>query len=117
MPTFHEMGQLDVSLLDKIGKVVDNSDFSMPLVVFNTQQLQAYCYEEHLRDFCPVTLIDDDNLTNLEIPRYFKSVYIPDDKFMIFGGLERHTSQSSARCFSIDERARLNRLQDMDIGR
>lgn len=36
MPSFHEMGQLDISLLDKIGKIVDNSDFSMPLVVFNT---------------------------------------------------------------------------------
>ena len=36
---------------------------------------------------------------------------------MLIGGLERHTSHSSARCFIIDERARLNRMQDMDIGR
>jgi hypothetical protein len=65
----------------------------------------------------PVTLIDEDNLANLEIPRYFKAVYIPDDRFMLVGGLERLTPQSSARCFSIDERARVNRLQDMEYGR
>jgi hypothetical protein len=39
----------------------------------------------------PVKLIDEDNLTNLEIPRYFKAIYIPDDRFMLVGGLERLT--------------------------
>jgi hypothetical protein len=57
-----------------------------------------------------VALIDEDNLAVNEIPRYFKAIYIPDDKFFLIGGLERLTSQSSARCFSIDERARINRL-------
>ena len=70
-----------------------------------------------MREFTKVELIDEDNLAQLEIPRYFKSLYIPDDKFMLIGGLERHTSHSSARCFIIDEKARINRLQDMDIGR
>jgi hypothetical protein len=55
-----------------------------------------------------VDLIDEDNLATLEIPRYFKSVYVPDDKFMLIGGLERHTSASSARCFIIDEKAKIN---------
>ena len=45
-----------------------------------------------MREFRQVDLVDDDNLAQLEIPRYFKSVYIPDDKFMLIGGLERHTS-------------------------
>ena len=89
----------------------------MPLVVFNTNQLQAFSYQEHLREFLPVSLIDEDNLANLEIPRYFKAVYIPDDRFVLVGGLERLTPQSSARCFSIDERARVNRLLDMEFGR
>lgn len=96
---------------------MDNSDFSMPLVVFNSQQLEAFSYQEHLREFKPVSLIDEDNIAINEIPRYFKAVYIPDDKFFLVGGLERLNSQSSARCFSIDERARINRLQDMQIGR
>ena len=61
--------------------------------------------------------MDEENLAQLEVPRYFKAVYIPDDKFMLIGGLERHTSASSARCFTIDERGRILRLQDMDIGR
>ena len=29
---------------------------------------------------------------------------------MLIGGLERYTSHSSARCFSIDEKARINRI-------
>jgi hypothetical protein len=117
MPCFSHIGEKDISVIDEIGKIVDNSDFSMPLVVFNTQKLQAFCFEEHLREFKSVDLYDDDNLTELEIPHYFKSIYIPDDKFMLIGGLERHTSASSARCFSIDERGKIHRLKDMDIGR
>lgn len=110
MPSFSQMGENDISMIDQIGRIVDNSDFSMPLVVFNTQQLQAFSFQEHLREFSPVDLIDEDNLAQIEIPRYFKSIYIPDDKFMLIGGLERHTSASSARCFGIDERGRINRL-------
>lgn len=44
MPTFSNTGEKDISTIDLLGKIVDNSDFSLPLVVFNTQQLQAYSY-------------------------------------------------------------------------
>lgn len=37
MPSFHKIGSKDIEILDEIGKIVDNSDFSMPLVVFNSQ--------------------------------------------------------------------------------
>ena len=37
MPSFHQIGTKDLSVIDEIGKIVDNSDFSMPLTVFNTQ--------------------------------------------------------------------------------
>ena len=37
MPSFHRIGQKDMEVIDHIGKIVDNSDFSMPLVVFNSQ--------------------------------------------------------------------------------
>ena len=117
MPTFSQAGTKDISILDEIGKIVDNSDFSMPLVVFNSNQLQAFSYQEHMREFAPVTLIDEDNLANLEIPRYFKAIYIPDDRFMLVGGLERLTPQSSARCFSIDERGQIRRVQELEYGR
>ena len=72
-----------------------------------------------MREFTPITLIDEEKIANLEMPRYFKSVYIPDDKFILLGGLERlsQNQTSSARCFQIDERGRLGRLQDMGIGR
>lgn len=36
MPTFHQVGSIDFEVIDSIGKIVDNSDFSIPLVLFNT---------------------------------------------------------------------------------
>jgi hypothetical protein len=39
MPSFKQVGVKDIEVISQIGKIVDNSDFSMPLVVFNTQQL------------------------------------------------------------------------------
>lgn len=62
-------------------------------------------------------MIDDDNLALHEVPRFFKSIYIPDDKFLIVGGLERTSTYSSARTFMIDDKGRLNTLQDMSVGR
>ena len=44
MPTFSHVGEKDLDSIDLIGKIVDNSDFSMPLVVFNTQQLEAFSF-------------------------------------------------------------------------
>ena len=89
----------------------------MPLAVFDSHQFQAFSYQEHLREFVKVAISDEDNLARQELPRYFKSVYVPDDNFMLIGGLERMTSQSSARSFAIDEKGRLSRLADMELGR
>lgn len=117
MPTFSMRGEKDIGSIDKIGKVVDNSDFAVPLVVFNSLQFQAFSYKEHLREFTLVDILDEENIATLELPRFFKSLYIPHDKFMLLGGLERHFSSSSSRCFYIDERGRLVRLPDMEYGR
>jgi hypothetical protein len=35
---------------------------------------------------------DEENLSKNELPRFFKTLYIPDDRFLIMGGLERQTS-------------------------
>jgi hypothetical protein len=61
--------------------------------------------------------LDEDNLAKNELPRFFKTLYIPDDKFLILGGLERQTSQSSNRAFMLDEKGKLTGLHDMSIGR
>jgi hypothetical protein len=42
---------------------------------------------------------------------------MPDDKFILVGGLERHTSHSSSRTYLIDDKGRLSPLSDMYIGR
>lgn len=117
LPTFLSM-QSEVELLDSIGKISDNSDFSMPLVVFNTYDLQnCFNYFEKLRSFEKLPLVDDESLAKNEVPHYFQTVYIPDDKFLIVGGLERESAISSARCFMIDDKGKLSVTTDMNVAR
>lgn len=52
-----------------------------------------------------------------DVPHYFKTVYIPDDKFLLLGGLERDSTLTSNRCFMIDDRGRLNATNDMQVPR
>jgi len=52
-------------------------------------------------------LKDDENYAINDIPHYFKSIYIPDDRFLLVGGLERDTALTSARCFMIDDKGKV----------
>jgi hypothetical protein len=90
----------------------------MPLVVFNTFNLQnVYNYFEKVRSFERISVQDDEQLAAKEVPYYFQTCYIPDDRFLVLGGLERETNITSARCFLIDERGKLTVTQDMHVGR
>ncbi len=90
----------------------------MPLVVFNTYNLKyVYNYYEKLREFERLQLVDEENLAENEVPHYFKTVYVPDDKFLIIGGLERESSVTSQRCFLLDEKGKLSVTTDMHVGR
>lgn len=92
-----------------MGKLTDNSDFSMPLVAFNTYQLQVFNYFEGLRDFKELKISDEDNLAKHDVPRFFKTIYIPDDRFLLIGGQERdEPSFSSKKVFLLDERGKLS---------
>jgi hypothetical protein len=44
MPIFQTIGEEEIEMVNQIGKIVDPSDFSMPLAVFDTYQFQAYSY-------------------------------------------------------------------------
>ena len=62
-------------------------------------------------------LKDDENYAQNEVPHYFKTVYIPDDKFLLVGGLERELNSTSSRCFMIDDKGKLTPTMDLNIGR
>jgi hypothetical protein len=49
-------------MIDGIGKINDNSEFSMPICAFNTHTLQVYNYSERIRDFKELKYLDDDQL-------------------------------------------------------
>jgi hypothetical protein len=107
----------EIDLIDSIGKITDNSDFSMPLVVFNTHQLSTFHYIEKAREFEKLQIKDDENYATNDIPHYFKSVYIPDDKFLLVGGLERESDLTSNRCFLIDDKGKLSYTAEMFVPR
>lgn len=67
----------------------------------------AFHYIEKAREFEKLALKDDENYTTNDIPHYFKSIYIPDDKFLLVGGLERDTALTSNRCFMIDDKGKV----------
>jgi hypothetical protein len=115
-PTFNCL-QKEVEVVDEIGKITDVSDFSMPLVTFNSYKLAAFNYIEKAREFEKLELKDDMNLADNEVPRYFKTVYVPDDKFLLIGGLERESSKTSNRCFMIDNQGKLSAAMDLHVGR
>ena len=89
----------------------------MPLVTFNTYSLGAFNYIEKAREFEKLELKDDMNLAENEVPRYFKTVYIPDDKFLLIGGLERDKTKTSSRCFMVDNQGKLSTAMDMHVAR
>eukprot|EP00347_Sterkiella_histriomuscorum_P013856 403363103 len=112
-PSFTYLDQ-ELEQIDTLGQITDNSDFSMPLVAFNTFQLQAYNYIEKLRDFKELKLIDEDHLAKHDVPRFFKTIYIPDDRFLLLGGQERdEPSLSSKKVFLLDDKGKLLQQNDM----
>jgi hypothetical protein len=71
LPSFQSLAT-ELTLIDDIGKIADNSDFSMPLVVFNTYNLSnCFNYFEKMRHFERLPLVDDESLAKNEVPHYF----------------------------------------------
>lgn len=80
----------------------------MPLVAFNTFQLQTFNYVEKLRDFKELKILDEDQLSKHDVPRFFKTIYIPDDRYLLVGGQERdNPSFSSKKTFLLDDKGKL----------
>ena len=50
------------------------------------------------------------------MPRFFKSVYIGDERLLLVGGLERSSSQSSVKSYILDK-GKLSAASDLAIGR
>ena len=44
-------------------------------------------------------------------------MYIPDDKFLLVGGLERETAITSNRCFIIDDKGKVTYTAEMYVPR
>ena len=118
-PTFGHV-QADTDWVANLGRITDNSDFSMPLVAFNTYSLELFNYSEKVREFVQLKVSGDEymEIRKSDIPKYFKSLYLPIlNQFLIVGGLDKQNLLSSPKSYLIDERGKLIECNEMQIGR
>ena len=92
----------DDSLINIIGKVVEGQDIKEPLVVFNVTNYAVHeylikqkCWVQKLTDFAEIELN--------KVPKYFKYCYIPNDKYLLVGGIDSSTKKPSPKTFIFEE--------------
>jgi len=89
-PPKFETVKNDIEELMSIGKIIDTSEYSSPLIAVNTYSLELLQYKEKYKKFDPVSIDDDDNLIP-RMPRYFKYQQVSDDEILIAGGYDFNT--------------------------
>eukprot|EP00347_Sterkiella_histriomuscorum_P006037 403354304 len=110
-PTLFNTIDTDLNLIDKMGKIMDNSSVQTPLVVFNTQQFGLFEYREKAHGFVQLPIVDEENLSE-KMPKNFKSVYIGNESFFIAGGFDAKAAKSSKRAFLLT-RGKIQDIMEM----
>ena len=71
-----------------MGKIKDNSQNKIPLVIFDTGKFAAFEKKTKTSKFMKLPLFDIDNLV-YKVPKDFKAVFIGENTYLITGGQER----------------------------
>ena len=74
-----------------VGKISDTSDFSEPLVVLNTYNLELFQYVETTKFFEKIDIVDEENLVP-RLPKYFKVCF---EELLLMGGYDMYQQNSS----------------------
>ena len=85
----------------KLGKIINNSSFDYPMIVFNTVNFDIQEFDYNKGAFESLRVIDEFNIKD-KIPSYFRSKVISNEKIIIVGGVNQQTMKSSNRIFQID---------------
>lgn len=77
----------DLQRVETMGKIIDNSNSQIPIVIFNTESVGVFDYRESRQSFVPLQILDEENLAE-KIPKAFKGVFIGNESFMLAGGYD-----------------------------
>ncbi|CDW76204.1 kelch motif family protein [Stylonychia lemnae] len=110
-PSEFKFIETDLKLIDKMGKIMDNSSAQTPLVVFNTMQFGVFEYRERTQQFTQLLVIDEENLAD-KMPKNFKSVFIGKESFFIAGGFDQKAGKSSKKAFTL-VRGKITEIMEM----
>jgi hypothetical protein len=116
----------DVKMIEKLGKIGNVNHCQTPLTIFNTESFSVFEYREKQQQFMPLQINDEENLAE-RIPKNYRSVYLQaatggdefgssGEGFLIAGGLDGRTGQSSKKSF-IFERGAIREIMPMYHGR
>ncbi|CAI2362087.1 unnamed protein product [Moneuplotes crassus] len=98
-PTFETVSSDLPDIMD-IGRIVDNCEFSEPLITMNTYNFELLEYKQDVKGFQKVLVKDDMNLIQ-DVPKYFRSILISSDEIAILGGYDYAISNSSKKVFFV----------------
>lgn len=82
------------------GRIIDNCEFTQPLVLMNTYNFDLLEFKQKLKSFERIA-VEDEKLLIETIPKYFKSVMLSNDEVAIMGGYDYSLSNSSPKVFYI----------------
>ncbi len=81
---------------------MDKRAFPHPIVAFNTTQLETYEYMPLTHSWLKRELFDDTEALFAKLPKYFKSLYVGNDSFLLVGGYDPVMNATSDKCFLIN---------------
>ena len=71
----------------QIGKILDTTEYHVPLVSVNTFNLEVYQYSDKSKNFDKIQILDEENLIPW-LPKHFKFILTSDEEIMILGGYD-----------------------------
>lgn len=90
----------DLEDMMDVGRLVDNCEFTKPLILMNTYNFEFLEFTQKLKSFERVHVEDEKNIIDT-LPKYFKSILLSTDEVALLGGYDYAISNSSKNVFYI----------------
>ncbi len=101
--------------ISQIGKIIDNVDHQSPLCTINVTNFAMYYYNIY-KDVWFRFQVDTEEIRLKKIPKYFKYVYVGEDKYVLLGGFDVDINASSNKTFFFQD-GHFARCENMAVAR
>lgn len=117
LPQFQVL-PMELDLIEEIGRIEDTREFKLPICLLNTFDFQVFEFQQKSREFRQVQLQQTDSLESLlqDMPRFFQSLVVEEQKIFLAGGVEKFSPETSQRAYLLDN-GKLVPLPDMQTPR